>query len=327
VKSLEKQLRGFEGNFLELALPIAGVSGALMYLAVLWLFVRPVRRITGSIVAFRADPQRTVLLDPDRVTAEYDGEMAVAGRELAAMQHELRAALWRNARLAALGTGLAKVSHDLRNILAPALLSAERLQMHPDPVIERSGTALVRAVDRATELVGRILDLAREGPPPLSLSSENLRRLVDEAAEAVAGAGHGTIENRIGDSVQVNADREQLLRVLANLLRNATEAGARHVRVTLAPDQPESAVAIDVADDGPGLADEVRAKLFQPFIGAGKRGGTGLGLAIARDLMRAHGGEIALVSTGPNGTVFRLTLPSALPAHPERSEPSTAAAG
>ncbi len=96
--------------------------------------------------------------------------MAVAGRELAAMQHELRAALWRNARLAALGTVVAKVSHDLRGILTPALLTAERLQLSADPKVQRAGETLAQAVDRATDLVRRTLDYAREGPPPLDCS-------------------------------------------------------------------------------------------------------------------------------------------------------------
>jgi signal transduction histidine kinase len=105
------------------------------------LLVRPVRRLTGSIAAFRADPERTTPLDPGDVSVLSNDEVTVAGRELAAMQHELRAALWRNARLAGIGTVVAKVSHDLRGILTPALLTAERLQLNPDPKVQRAGDA------------------------------------------------------------------------------------------------------------------------------------------------------------------------------------------
>ena len=278
----------------------------------------PIRRIIESISAFRADPERTAPLDPDRITVLPDGEMAMAGRELAAMQNELRAALWRNARLAALGTAMAKVSHDLRNILAPALLTAERLQANPDAAIRRSGATLVRAVDRATELVSRTLDFAREGPPPLSLSPVDLGRLVDEAAEAVPNGENCHLDNQIGAATEISADHDQLLRVFSNLLRNAAEAGARHIRVAIAEPPSQGSIAIEIADDGPGLPEGVQAKLFRPFAGAGKRGGTGLGLAIARDLMRAHGGDIVLASTGPKGTVFRLILPGVLPVKSER---------
>jgi hypothetical protein len=119
-RGLSRTLQQFAGDFAVLSLLIAGVTGGLVYLAVLLLLVRPMRRITGSIAAFRADPERTTPLDPSDVTVLAHDEISVAGQELAAMQHELRSALWRNARLAALGTVVAKVSHDLRGILTPA---------------------------------------------------------------------------------------------------------------------------------------------------------------------------------------------------------------
>jgi signal transduction histidine kinase len=94
-------------------------------------------------------------------------------------------------------------------------------------------------------------------------------------------------------------------------LRNAAEAGAHRVRVSVRQTEP---VVLDIEDDGPGLPEAVRADLFRPFAGSIRRGGTGLGLAIARDLTVAHGGGIELVETGAAGTTFRLTLPSAEPA-------------
>ena len=109
-------------------------------------------------------------------------------------------------------------------------------------------------------------------------------------------------------AVKVKADRNQLFRVLVNLLRNASEAGARNVRLYVRSIAP---VVIDVEDDGPGLPEEVRADLFRAFAASIQGGGAGLGLAIARDLMVAHGGEIELLETGPAGTTFRLTLPAA----------------
>ena len=302
-------MRQFTGHFAGLALLIAGVTGGLVYLAVLLLLVRPMRRITGSIAAFRGDPERTVPFDPDDVTGPRNDEIAVAGRELAAMQHELRAALWRNARLAALGTVVAKVSHDLRGILTPALLTAERLQLNPDPKVHRAGETLALAVDRATDLVKRTLDYAREGPPPLALGPVELAPLIDEAAQTVRPTGSAPrLENAVDPAVKVKADRNQLFRVLVNLLRNASEAGARNVRLYVRSTAP---VVIDVEDDGPGLPEEVRADLFRAFASSIQGGGSGLGLAIARDLMVAHGGEIELLETGPAGTTFRLTLPAA----------------
>jgi signal transduction histidine kinase len=306
-RALNRALWQFTVDFAGLAAAIAGVTGGLVYLAVFLLLVRPMHRITGSIAAFRADPERTTPLDPDAVSMLANDEISVAGRELAAMQHELRAALWRNARLAALGTVVAKVSHDLRGILTPALLTAERLQLNADPRVQRSGEILAQAVDRATDLVRRTLDYAREGPPPLALAPVALAPLVGEAAESARPVGSTMrLENRIDPAIVVPADRIQLFRVLINLIRNAAEAGARSIRVCAQHDSPT--LAIELADDGPGLPEAIRAELFRPFAGSMRRGGSGLGLAIARDLMVAHGGNIELVDTGPAGTTFRLSL-------------------
>jgi signal transduction histidine kinase len=316
---LSRALRQFATDFTVLALLIAAVTGGLVYLAVLVLLVRPMRRITGSIVAFRADPERTPPLDPGDVTVLPNDEMAVAGRELAAMQHEMRAALGRNARLAALGTVVAKVSHDLRGILTPALLTAERLQLSQDPKIQRAGETLVQAVDRATDLVRRTLDYAREGPPPLELAPVELARLVNEAAEVGRPLGSVfRLDNTIDAALLVRADRIQLFRVLVNLLRNAAEAGARSAKVTA--HLASATVVIEIADDGPGLPEAVCADLFRPFAGSVRRGGTGLGLAIARDLMVAHGGDIELLDTGEAGTTFRMTLRAADPPAPPATQ-------
>jgi len=305
-------LRQFARDFVWVSLAVACLTGALVYLAVAMLLVRPMRRIIGSIAAFRAAPERSLPLDPQRVSLLANDEMAVAGRELAAMQAELRNALWRNARLAALGSAVARISHDLRGILAPALLTAERLQIHQDSSVQRAGEILLRTVDRATDLVRRTLDFAREGPPPLDLAPVGLALLVDEAREVARAPGRPfSVVNRVPVELLVQADRNQFFRVLANLLRNAADAGARSAVVSALAER--GTATIDLADDGPGLPDAVRATLFRPFGHSTRHDGAGLGLAIARDLMLAHGGEIALASSGPAGTVFRLTLPTARP--------------
>jgi signal transduction histidine kinase len=214
---------------------------------------------------------------------------------------------------------VATVSHDLRGILTPALLSAERLQLNTDPRVRRAGEVLVQAVDRAADIVRRTLDYAREGPPPLELAPVALASLVGEAVETEQQAARGLrLENSVDPTILVWADRLQLFRVLTNLVRNAAEAGARRIGVTARHNSPT--LAVDIADDGPGLPDAVRADLFRPFAGSVRRGGTGLGLAIARDLMVAHGGEIELIDTSAAGTTFRLTLRIADPASPAEAD-------
>ena len=322
-------LRRFARDFAWVSLLTACLTGATVYFAVWLLMVRPMRRIIASIAAFRAAPEHSRPLQPLPANGHANDEVAMAVRELSAMQDELRNALWRNARLAALGSAVARISHDLRGILSPALLTAERLQAHSDAAVQRSGDVLMRTVDRATDLARRTLDFVREGPPPLNLAPVALAQLVDEASGA-AGAGtsggttgmshgppHGasrafTVRNEVPPDLWVQADRNQFFRVLANLLRNAADAGAMSARVTAAEARRGTAT-IDVADDGPGLPEAVRATLFKPFTRSTRHEGVGLGLAIARDLTLAHGGEIALASSGPEGTVFRLTMRTARP--------------
>ncbi len=306
-QALMKHLRRFG----TISLTIAIAVGALLYLALLLLLVRPMRRLTESIAAFRADPERSAPLDVAALPSRRDDEISAAARELAAMQRELRAALWRNARLAALGTAVAKVNHDLRGILSPAMLTAERLQSHADPGVKRAGDVLMRAVERATDLTRRTLDFTGEMPTALPRQRVILRLAVDEAAEqARAACPWLAVVNMVPASVCVAADRESLARVFGNLLRNAGEATARHVTVAVGTEPGD--LCISVTDDGPGLPEAVRARLFRPFVAGGRRGSTGLGLAIVHDLMRAHGGDAVLLDSGAGGTHFRLTLPARL---------------
>ena len=155
------------------------------------------------------------------------------------MQHELRAALWRNARLAALGTVVAKVSHDLRGILTPALLTPSGCSSTPTRRCSAPARSLAQAVDRATDLVRRTLDYAREGPPPLELAPGRLGAAGERGGRDGAAAGQRLrLENAVDPAILVRADRTQLFRVLANLLRNAAEAGARRVRVSAQHNSP-----------------------------------------------------------------------------------------
>jgi signal transduction histidine kinase len=164
-------------------------------------------------------------------------------------------------------------------------------------------------VERATELVRRTLEFAREGPPTLIRAPLELGSVVEEAAEqAHAISPRLRIETAVPAGTRVEADAGELVRVFANLLRNAGEAGAHHATVGAVSDR--AGVEVTIADDGPGLPEPVQRALFRPFVTGGRPGGSGLGMAIARDLVRAHGGELTLQRTGPAGTVFRLSIPA-----------------
>jgi signal transduction histidine kinase len=303
----------YSWRILGLSIVISIFTAALVYLSLQWLMVRPMRRMTQSMMAFRENPE-----DASRLIAASDrrDEIGLAQRELAEMQAGLRAALHQKTHLAALGAAVTKISHDLRNILATARLVSDRLGTSGDPEVQRTTPVLLAAIDRAVDLCSRTLDFTREGPPKLARRRFALGELVAEVGAALPSPMNGATVWRMvgGGGIVVDADRDQLFRVLQNLGQNAFEAGATQVEVTARQEDEAAAggpIVIEIADNGPGLAPRARDKLFQPFAGTGRAGGTGLGLAIARDLMRAHGGDIRLVSSTAEGTLFRLDLPPA----------------
>jgi signal transduction histidine kinase len=126
------------------------------------------------------------------------------------------------------------------------------------------------------------------------------------------------LTSNIRPADRVLADPDQLHRILLNLLKNARQAVSLPERTTPGKLRVEHSVenglsVIRVIDNGPGVPPRAQERLFQPFAGSMTPGGTGLGLAIARELAQAHGGDIALVQTGPDGSVFEVTLPGAAP--------------
>ena len=304
---LDADLHAYAQHAFTVTVIMALVTGLLIFAVLDRLLVRPMRIITTSIINFREDPEQESASDLAWLGNRPEDEISGAARELKSMQDEMRAALWRNARLAAVGTSVAKISHDLRNILSSALLVSDRLQTINDPTIERASRTLVSAVERAAQLVTRTVDFAREGPPPVVRSAVPLYELIEEAALVVRPVDSGvTIQNEVPEALVLPLDRAQIYRVLVNLMRNAAEAGAKIIRVTT--ESRSGVTRMRVADDGPGLPLRVQDRLFQPFTSSGRYGGTGLGLAIARDLIRAHGGDLVLEETGPRGTVFAMDL-------------------
>jgi signal transduction histidine kinase len=306
----EAPLRGemwdFGVRILELSIVISLVAAALVYVSLQWLLVRPMRRITANMMNFREDPE-----DASRMIAASGrrDEIGVAERELAVLQRTVRQALGHRARLAALGTAVTKINHDLRSILSTARLVTDGLAASAAPEVRRVAPRLFDSIDRAVALCTRTLDFSREGAPPLAPRRFPLASLIDEVAPDLELSEDGmAIECAIPPDLVIEADRDQLYRVLLNLARNAVEAGARRLR--FAAVRENGVIAIDIADDGPGLPPKAQDNLFRPFFGSARPGGSGLGLAIARELARAHGGELILVSTTGSGTVFRLTLPA-----------------
>jgi hypothetical protein len=173
---------GYSERILALSLGISLFTAALVYLSLHLLMVRPLRRITDSMSRFRADPE-----DPSRIikpSARRD-EVGVAQRELAEMQVGLRGALQQRARLAALGAGVTRISHDLGNILATARLVSDRLSNSEDPEVRRVAPTLLGAIDRAVNLCAQTLSFTREGAPKVERSRFDLGELVSEVGASL----------------------------------------------------------------------------------------------------------------------------------------------
>ena len=304
---LRRELRDFAIRIVELSIVISLTTAALVYLSLHWLLVRPLHRITASMTSFREDPE-----DASRriVPSGRRDEIGGAEQELAMLQETVRQALGQRARLAALGTAVTKINHDLRAILATARLVSDGLADSAAPEVRRVAPRLFEAIDRAVALCTRTLDFSREGAPPLAPTRFALLPLITEIEPALAvGPDRLAVDAAIPAELMVRADRDQLYRVLLNLAQNSVEAGAQHLRFSAAV--ADGAIAVDIGDDGHGLPPRARDNLFRPFFGSARPGGTGLGLAIARELMRAQGGDLSLVESTGEGTVFRLTLPAA----------------
>jgi signal transduction histidine kinase len=311
---LRQSMVRFSRNILLLSLVISVITAALVYLSLLYLFVRPMNRLTANVVAFRDAPE-----NPARVIVPSGrgDEIGIAERELGAMQHDLASMLQQKSHLAALGLAVSKINHDLRNMLASAQLFSDRLASVPDPNVQRFAPKLMRSLERAIAFCQSTLSYGQVKEAPPDRRPVVLETLVEEVRETLGLTGESNVRwvGAVERALRVDADPDQLFRVILNLARNSLQAlearapndpGRDQLRVT---GQREGAVVvIEVSDTGPGVTDKARAHLFEAFQGSTRPGGSGLGLAIAAELVRAHGGEIRLVD-GTIGATFRIIIP------------------
>jgi len=307
---IREALKAFAWRVVATGFFVSAVAASLLFLSLFFVFVRPMERFTAAMVRFRENPEDSAMIVAPSGRRD---EIGVAERELASMQRDLYASLQQKTRLAALGAAVARIQHDLRNILANAKLASDRLSTIEDPVVKRLTPRLVSSLDRAVALATQTLRYGRADERPPQRKRVALKPLIDDAGEAALETSSTRIvfANAVDEKLQIDADPEQLFRIVLNLLRNAVEALSERdgARIELMGERHGRTVSFSVADNGPGIPAPMHAKLFQPFARAVRAGGSGLGLAIARDLARAHGGDITLMSTGPQGTRFRIDIP------------------
>lgn len=309
---LREALHAFSRRLLLYATLGAVLIGAVIYAALFHLFVRPMRRLAAAMTRFRTDPgdpARAIRPSGDRT------EIGQAEAELARMQADIRHALHQRERLAALGGAVAKINHDLRNVLASAQLVSDRLASEDDERVRRMGERLVRAVDRGIRLCEATLEYGRAEETPPVRRPVPARALLDEVvADAGLSASGARWRNDIDPGLVLDADPDQVHRIFLNLCRNALQVMQEQRaprRLSAAARVGDGMATIEIRDTGPGLPAKARDRLFQAFSGSARKGGTGLGLSIARELARAHGGDVELVDSGEAGTVFAVRLPVA----------------
>ncbi|WP_244500029.1 sensor histidine kinase [Methyloceanibacter superfactus] len=285
-------------DILGLSILISIITATLVYLALdaLW---NPTK-LTWNMVRFAEQPE-----DPTRIIAPSSrrDEIGTAERELSAMQHELSETLSQKTRLAAWGLAVSKISHDLRNMLSSAQLLSDRLAAVKDPTVQRLVPKLIVSLDRAIRLCVHTLDFGQAQESPPRRKRFELAPLVSEIGDSLGlpRDDHIGWSLDIEDALEVDADRDQLYRVLSNLCRNAVQAldsdGGRAGEIIVVARREGTVAIIDVADTGPGVPEQARARLFQAFQTVSRKGGSGLGLAIAAELVQAHGGQIELLRT------------------------------
>jgi signal transduction histidine kinase len=227
-------------------------------------------------------------------------------------------ALLESEQLATIGRMASSISHDLRHALAAVVANSEFLcdgrltSTQREELYQEVRTG----VNQMTDLIDSLLEFARTREslnPTYASVVETVRR----ATQAVRlHPRHQGTRIEINSNGQITAwfDARKLERALYNLLLNACEAAPSvegRVQVTIGRNNSE--VTIDVADNGPGIAEPIREKLFHPFISFGKENGTGLGLTVVQKIVQDHGGQVFMERTPDARTVFRITIPGRAP--------------
>ncbi len=311
-EGLRKAMIAYGLNILGLSFVISIVTASLLFFAVRRLLVHPIEKLVGNMQAYAAEPQDARRIIQPTTTAR---ELRQAEEALHGLQSDLTQSLKQRERLAQLGEAVAKISHDLRNILTSAQLFTDRFEGSEDPLVRRLAPKLENSIRRAVSLCENTLSFGRAQEPAPVISRFALANLVGDILEAerLADADHPlSISEDIPAGMMINADEEQMFRVLSNLVRNARQAivaSGQPGEIAVSAEETEAEWLIRVTDTGPGLPAKAREHLFQPFQGNARKGGAGLGLAIAQELVAGHGGQLDLDYTGSNGTGFLIHLP------------------
>jgi len=242
------------------------------------------------------------------------GRLALTFNNMCASIRQAREDLIRQERISTIGRLSGSIVHDLRNPLAAIYGGAEMLVDGdlPPTHVKRLAGNIYRASRRIQELLQDLLDASRgKSAAPEVCRLREVALAACDALAATAEAQGVCMEVSIPPEIEVPLERSRMERAFVNLVGNALEAmpGGGEIRISAVLER--SSVVVSVADNGPGIAPQIRASLFQPFVSAGKRNGLGLGLALTRQTVLEHGGDLWVESEPGHGASFKFRLPGA----------------
>jgi len=299
-------------NELLLALGLTAVlAGSLLVFLISHTFTRPLENLVAGVRALeQGDYAYPLQVRGGDEVAEVTGTFDRMRKNLQKTHRELLDA----ERLATIGRMASSISHDLRHSLAAVMANAEFLcESNLTPGQREDLYAEIRiAVNQMTDLIESLLEFSRTRES-LHPSYGDIRSAVDRAVQGVkAHPEFQRIRIRISGEGSTEGwfDFKKLERAFLNLLLNACEVvppGSGKIDIGLRR-QGES-LEIRIEDNGPGIAEAVRDRLFEPFVSHGKENGTGMGLTVVQKILQDHGGDVAVEQTSASGTTFRINIP------------------
>src|ERR1035437_742186 len=299
-------------NELLLALGLTAVlAGSLLVFLISHTFTRPLENLVAGVRALeRGDYTYPLHVRGGDEVAEVTGTFDRMRKNLQKTHRELLDA----ERLATIGRMASSISHDLRHSLAAVMANAEFLcESNLTPGQREDLYAEIRiAVNQMTDLIESLLEFSRTRES-LRPSYGDVRSAVDRAVQGVkVHPEFQRIRIRISGEGSTEGwfDFKKLERVFLNLLLNACEVvPADSGKIEIARRRQGESLEIGIEDSGPGMADAVRDRLFEPFVSHGKENGTGMGLTVVQKILQDHGGEVAVEQTSASGTIFRVSIP------------------
>jgi len=225
--------------------------------------------------------------------------------------------LYQREKLAALGSLLAGVAHELNNPLSVVVARSIMLEEESYPAAQAAASKIRIAAERCARIVRTFLAMARQQQPergPVKIN-DVISAALDMTAYTVRTSSIEVAPDLASDIPAILADADQLHQVLLNLIINAQQVlqdrpGPRRLRVSSRIDAAGQTVRITVADNGPGIPEHLRARVFEPFFTTKPTGaGTGVGLAVSHGIVEAHGGTLTLDCPEMGGAVFTIVLP------------------